>query len=132
MTIQRVPWSDSAAHGLSHALPDPIMPIVEQEVRAGVSMLWECRDDSHHAYCVTRVDANPLELVVVAFEGQGMLVFGPLFVAAAHARGLPIRAHVTQPAVERMLRRLGLQRSEIILRATPAQREPAARQARAA
>lgn len=115
--IRRIAWCDEAALGLSRALVGPILGIVESEVRAGVSMLWECRDDTHHAYCVTRVDFNPTEFVIVAFEGSGMLTFGPEFVEAARSRGIPARVHTVSPVVARLLRRLKFELQEYVLRA---------------
>lgn len=110
-------WSEEAERGLSKALPCPIIrSIVADEVRGGVARLWLCHDDTHRAWAVTRIDRNPQELVVVAFEGTGMLTFGPQFVAAAKAGRMPLRAHVTSPIVARLLRRLGLSQSEMILR----------------
>lgn len=115
--IKRVAWSPDADRGLARALPDSLLrAIVQGEVERGVSMLWECEDELHHAYCVTRVDTNPTEFVVVAFEGSGMMTFGKEFIAAARSRNIPLRAHVTNPVVERLLRRLTLKRSEVVLR----------------
>lgn len=116
--IRRVPWSEDVERGLSRALPDPVIrSIVAGEVRAGVSRLWECEEGPHRAYVVTRVDTHPTELVIVAFEGSGMHVFAPHFIGAARAYGVPVRAHVTNPVVERLIRRFGFQREEVILRA---------------
>lgn len=117
--IAQVPWSQEASDGLSRALPNAVIrSIVEAEVIRGQSQLWECKDETHKAFVVTRVDANPVELVVVAFEGSGMQHFGKYFIDAANARGIPLRAHVTNPIVERLLRRLGVKREygEVIVR----------------
>lgn len=116
-SITQVDWSDAADAGLARALPNAdIRAIVGNEVRAGVSRLWLCRDGEHEAYMVTRVDLNPTQLVIVAFEGSGMRAFGPWVIERAHAAGIPVRAHVTDPRVERLLR-IGLRfkRSEVIL-----------------
>lgn len=116
--IKLVPWSDEVDAGLKRALPnDLIRNIVAQEVRVGVSQCWRCEEGVHAAYVVTRLDTNPTEWVVVAFEGTGMQRFGQHFVEAAKSRGVTLRAHVTSPVVERLLRRLGLSRSEVVLRA---------------
>lgn len=116
--IRRITWSDEADRGLSRALPNALIrSIVAAEVQSGTSMLWDCENDTHHAYVVTRVDANPTEFVIVAFEGTGMLTFGPEFVAAARSRGIPLRAHVTNPIVARLLRKLGMRVDEWVLRA---------------
>lgn len=115
--IKQIAWCDEARDGLSKALPYPlIMSIVEQEVRLGVSQLWRCENDLHQAYVVTRMDTNPTEWVIVAFQGTGMQQFGKLFVDAAADRKVTLRAHVTNPVVERLLRRLGLKRDEVVLR----------------
>lgn len=115
--IKQVAWSDAADRGLARALPSSeIRSIVADEVRRGIARLWHCRDGTHEAYAVTRIDLNPTQLVLVAFEGSGMNVFGPWFIARAHAQGIPVRAHVTDPRVERLLR-IGLRfrRSEVVL-----------------
>jgi hypothetical protein len=116
--IRLTQWNDEVDKGLSRALPDAVIRgIVAAECRAGISQVWECADDAHHAFVVTRLDANPTEWVVVAYEGSGMHIFGPLFLRAARERNIPLRAHVTSEVVERLLRRLGLRREEVILRA---------------
>lgn len=116
-SIKQVEWSDAADRGLARALPNSaVLEIVENEVRSGIARLWHCREGEHEAYCVTRIDLNPTQLVIVAFEGSGMKVFGPWFIARAHAQGIPVRVHVTDPRVERLLR-IGLRfrRSEVVL-----------------
>lgn len=114
--IRQVPWSAEASERLTRALPGAVRDIVAREVLTNVAQLWECTDDHHSAFVVTRIDVNPLELVVVAYEGSGMMHFGPYFLEWARTRGMPCRAHVTSPVVERLLRKLKLFRSEVILR----------------
>lgn len=80
-------------------------------------MLWECRDDKHAALCVTRVDANPTEFVIVAFEGTGLLTFAPYFIEVARERGIPLRAHTTSRFMLRLLRRVGFRLEEYVARA---------------
>lgn len=117
MNIVAQPWSDAAGSGLAKALPDALIrSIVQSEVERGIAKLWRCEDEAHSAWVVTRLDANPTEWVIVAFEGTGMHRFGTYFVQAAKMQGVTLRAHVTSPVVERLLRRLGLERSEVILR----------------
>lgn len=115
--IERVAWSPDAERVLSRALAPLIVPIVADEVRRGLSMLWECKEGTHHAYCVTRVDDNPREFVVVAFAGSGLMTFGPHFVAAARSRNIPLRAHTTSPVIVRLVRPLGFRHAEYVLRA---------------
>lgn len=112
--IHRIEWNDHAANGLRRALTTPVLAIVEREVRSGVSMLWECKTDKHHAYCVTRIDQNPLEWVFVAFEGTGLEMFAKDFIAAADQRRIPIRLHTTSEVLLRLVRRLGFQRREFV------------------
>lgn len=116
--IRTVPWTPEIAQKLSRALGSAlVLELVGEEVRQGISQLWECSNDQHRAYCVTRLERNPVEWCVVAYEGSGMMQFGPLFVEAARARSIPLRAHVASPVVERLLRRIGLKRSEVVMRA---------------
>ena len=85
-------------------------------MRTGRSRLWHCVAGKYRAYVVTRVDLNPTQLVIVAFEGSGMAVVGPWFIERAHAQGIPVRAHCTDPRVERLLRmRLKFRRAEVVL-----------------
>jgi len=114
--IRQVSWSAQASDRLARALPGAVRELVAREVMSGIALLWECTDQYHSAYVVTRIDPNPTELVIVAYEGSGMMHFGPYFLQWARDRGLPVRAHVTNPLVERLLRRLKLYRSEVILR----------------
>lgn len=115
--IRQVPWSDDIAQKLSRALGGTlVLGLVGEEVRRGISQLWECADERHKAYVVTRLDTSPVEWCIVAYEGSGMMHFGPMFISAARKRGIPIRAHVASPIVERLLRRLGMQRSEVVVR----------------
>lgn len=115
--VNQIAWTSDVDQALARALPNPVIrDIVAAEVRAGVSRLWHCRDELHEAYVVTRVDLNPSQLVVVAFEGSGMRAFGPWFIERAHAAGIPVRAHTVDPRVERLLRMgLKFKRSEVIL-----------------
>lgn len=116
--ITRIAWCEAASAGLARALQGPILQIVEAEVRRGQSMLWECSDELHHAYCVTRVDNNPIEFVVVAFEGTGMMTFAAPFIEAAKSRGIPMRIHTVSPVVARLVRKLGFdfESMELVLR----------------
>jgi hypothetical protein len=114
--ITRIAWSDAVDRGLARALPEMIRSIVAAECRAGVSQVWECDEGAHHAYVVTRVDANPTEWVMVAFEGSGMHKFAPAFIAAARERGIPMRVHTVSPVIARLLRPLGFQQTEYVLR----------------
>lgn len=103
--IRQVPWSDAAAAGLSRALPPRTLGYIACEVRQGIAQLWHCQSAEHEAYCVTRIDDNPLTLVIVAFEGTGMLHFAPAFIDAARSRGLRLRAHTESEQLARVLRR---------------------------
>lgn len=115
--IRQVPWTDDVAQRLSRALGGTlVLGLVGEEVKRGISQLWECSDDRHKAYVVTRLDTTPLEWCIVAYEGSGMMHFGPMFISAARTRGVPIRAHVASPVVERLLRKLGMRRSEVVVR----------------
>jgi hypothetical protein len=119
MNIASQPWSAEADAGLAKAMPDAVIrSIVQAEVERGISKLWRCEDGEYSAWVVTRLDDNPPEWVIVAFEGTGMHRFGRHFVQAAKTQRVTLRAHVTNPVVERLLRPLGLRRSEVILRAS--------------
>lgn len=114
--ITRIEWCEDAERGLARAIDGPILQIIAHEVRAGVSMLWKCEHEQHRAYCVTRVDLNPTEFVIVAFEGTGMHVFAPSFIEAAASRNIPMRAHTVSPVVARLVRRFGFREAEYVMR----------------
>ena len=114
--IRQVAWTAPARAGLARALPPATLDFIEAEVRAGISALWECSQAEHHAYCVTRVDQNPTTFVIVAFEGTGMHLFAPSFIAAAESRNLPMRAHTVSPIVARLIRRYGFRTAEFVCR----------------
>ena len=114
--IRQAQWCDRAAMGLSRALPPQTLHYVGREVCRGISQLWECSSDPDHAWCVTRIDRNPTTLVIVAFEGTGIVRFAPPFIEAARARRLPIRAHTVSRGMARLLeRRLQFQLREYLL-----------------
>jgi hypothetical protein len=117
--IKQIPWSAAAESHMRHEAAGQCIPYLRAEVEAGVAKLWHCKDDVSEAYMVTRFDRNPDELVVCYFEGQGMQKFCGQFVNEAHARGITVRAHTTQPLVARLVRRIGFTQSEFVLRAAP-------------
>lgn len=120
MTARALRWSDKAAKGLARALDPIVLELIAREVQSGLSTLWHCKSDAHEAFCVTRIDNNPREFVFVAFEGSGVLEFGPKFISAAKSLGLPMRLHTMSPVVARLVRRLGFdydpQHVEMIIR----------------
>jgi hypothetical protein len=117
--ITEIPWSDAAAARMKHPAGGACIDYLRREVADGVARLWHCKEGDHEAFMVTRLDQNPAELVVCYFEGTGMEKFGRIVVEASHARGIPVRAHTSQPLVARLLRRIGLHQSEIVLRSNP-------------
>jgi hypothetical protein len=114
--IRRVPWSDEAAAHMRHPAAGDCITYLRAEVESGVARLWHCKDEFSEAYMITRLDRNPDELVLCYFEGTGMQKFCGELVAAAHAQGIPVRAHTTQPLVARLGRRIGFKQSELVLR----------------
>lgn len=114
--IRTAQWSDGAAQVLSRALPPRTLRYIQAEVQRGISQLWECESEHHHAWCVTRIDRNPMTLVIVAFAGSGMLHFAPAFIGAASERGLRLRAHTMSEQLARVLgRRLRFAHREFVL-----------------
>lgn len=114
--ITRVSWDESAERAFLRALPDQLIrSIVSDEVRNGISRLWLCKSAEHAAYCVTRLENNPREFVIVAFEGTGMHLFANSFIHAADSQHLAIRAHIANPVMTRLLRKYGFRPRETIL-----------------
>ena len=105
---------------MRHAAAGKCIEFLREEINRGISELWHFKDDRDEAYVITRIDENPREFVVCYFEGSGMQKFGRLIVGAAHAKGMPVRAHTSQPAVARLLRRIGLSIDEMVLRSKAA------------
>jgi imidazolonepropionase-like amidohydrolase len=117
--IQQLAWSEEAEARMRHPAAGKCIEFLRREVEQGIAKLWRFWDVRDEAYCITRLDSNPDELVVCYFEGSGMLKFGREILAASHSQGIPVRAHTTQPAVARLMRRAGLAHSEFVLRSTP-------------
>jgi len=116
VSINRISWNESADRAFLRALPDSLIrSIVADEVRTGVSRLWLCKSAEHTAYCITRLDNNPREFVIVAFEGTGLHLFAPSFIHAADSQNLAIRAHIANPVMTRLLRKYGFRPRETIL-----------------
>jgi hypothetical protein len=114
--IREIAWTQDVHERLEHPAAADALPFLRREVEAGVSQLWECQDDGRTLYVVTRLDRNPDEWVMCYARGSGAVHFGREFVALADRKGWRMRAHTTNPAVERLTRRLGFQRSEIVMR----------------
>jgi hypothetical protein len=117
--IRQEPWTPEAEARMRSPAAGNCITFLRAEVERGISQLWHFKDESDEAYCITRTDLNPRELVVCYFEGSGMRKFGRLVVQSAHAKGIPVRAHTSQPAVARLLRPLGLELDEMVLRSKP-------------
>lgn len=93
------------------------VPILVNEVRRGVSQLWQCRDDRHELFVITRVDSTPPEWCVCWVCGTGTQIFAPLFIAVARSKGWRLRAHVDNLARARLFRRIAnFQIEEYVLR----------------
>jgi len=114
-----IPWSAEAEARMQHPASGACIQYLKGEVERGIARLWRCEHGVDLAYMVTRLDRCPDELVVCYFEGSGLRKFGRAILAAAHSRGVPVRAHTTQPAVARLLRAAGLFHSEFVLRSRP-------------
>ena len=120
MLIERIPWSEDAEAHMRNEAGRHCLPFLRAEVIRGRSKLWRCTDGPSLAHVVTRLDANPLELVIAYAEGRDMHKFAPWFIDSAHTRGIPLRIHTDSSAMARLLRqRWGLQLQEYVLRTAP-------------
>ena len=117
--IRQLPWSAEAEAHLKSAAAERCLAPLRDEVQRGIAQLWHFKDDTDEAYCITRTDLNPREFVVCYFEGSGLTKFGKVLRDAAHAKGIPMRAHTSQPAVARLIRRLNMKIQEYVLRSDP-------------
>jgi hypothetical protein len=116
--IRLEPWNDFAQRALERVEGLGVID-VSREVREGVSQLWHCTDpDGSNGYVVTRLEQRPsgIEWVFVAGVGRGFYKFVQVFIDAAAAAGVPIRAHVHRPGMVRMYDRIGFKVSEYVLR----------------
>lgn len=111
-----VAWDDEAKTMLAQALSAETLPIVEDEISKGISLLWRCESESGFAFMVTREEFNPHELVIVACVGKNVFQFAEFFFRAAEKKNASIRVHVIKKSLLRLWERLGLKTSEYVLR----------------
>lgn len=97
------------------------------QVRAGIAQLFRFTNSLDCLYVVTRVDRDPTEWAICYARGTGVATFGPLIIAVARSKGMPLRVHVdaflqaAQPSRVRLFRRLGFSVSEYVLRCSHGQ-----------
>jgi len=122
--IRLIPWDRDAERGLARAAGDALADIRDQ-VERGIAQLWECENELHHAYCVTRLErySAGTEWCIVLFEGRGVREFLPFFVRAAAERGITVRIHVQGLARVRIARSLGFTLREYVLEVTHGRRQ---------
>lgn len=114
--IKRIPWSVEVDVRLTHQAGRDCVPWLREQVIAGVAKLWHCVDGKHEAYIITRMCLTPPELVICYAEGTGLHRFAPEFIAAARAKGVPMRAHTTSQFMVRYARRFGFELQEYVMR----------------
>jgi hypothetical protein len=118
--IRLVQWSAEAEHLLGRALNAGGIADIREEVRRGVSQLWEFADElGQCGYAVTRVERYPSgdEWCWVACAGRDFMKYARLLKLEAERRGLTVRVHLTSKAMQRWYGRLGFKVSETIMRA---------------
>ena len=115
--IRLEPWNDFAERAIAR-IEGACMVDIRREVQIGRSQLWHCSHERKHGYVVTRLEERESgrEWVLVAGVGKGFHEFVPFFIAAAAARGLPLRAHVNRCGMVRMYERVGFHISEYVVR----------------
>jgi hypothetical protein len=101
---------------LKDAAGEVCVPLLIREIRAGVSRLWECRDDTDCLYVITRLDRNPDELVICYIQGTGARKFVPWFVERAREYLTPVRLHTTSKTILRLARPYGFRLAEYVAR----------------
>jgi hypothetical protein len=115
-TISQLPWTAQIERELTVPESADCIEYLAREVQSGLSQLWECSDGEDTLRVITRVDQNPRELVICLVVGTGVEKFGPLFIAAARSKGLPMRMHTMSAAMARLCKRLGFVMAEYVLR----------------
>jgi len=118
--IRLTTWSDAAERQLGRALNPNGITDIRDEVRRGISQLWELSDELGQAgYAVTRLERYPsgIEWCWVACAGRDFMKYARLMQQEAERRGLTVRVHLTSRAMQRWYSRLGFKVSETIMRA---------------
>jgi len=117
--IRLTTWSAEAARCLGRALNAGGLLDIQDEVRRGLSQLWEFTDEHGLAgYAVTRLERYPsgIEWCWVACAGRDFMKYARLLQLEAERRGLTVRVHLTSRAMQRWYGRLGFEVSETIMR----------------
>lgn len=111
--IKQIPWADSI-DSLVKISAGNDKDIIKAQVMAGHSQLWKCTYQDKCAFIVTRIDRD--ELVIVLFEGSGIVAFMPFFIQRADELNLSIRAHIKRKGLIRIGQKLGFQLDHYIMR----------------
>lgn len=104
--IRELPWSEDVTAKLTHLASRECLPLLANEVRAGVSQLFECTDGVDTLHVVTRLDRTPDELVICYVQGSGVRKFIPQFIERARQLGVPVRMHTTDERVLHLCQRV--------------------------
>ncbi len=115
--IVDIDWQESFNELFDIGVLDCVEEIA-QEVKTGVSQLWECTSEKYHGYCITRVEKHHFgnELVIVYVQGSGLRYFFQYFLRFAKQHQMVIRCHVETESRKRMYESLGFEFSEYVLR----------------
>lgn len=107
-------WNGSAADCLS-AVDSLDLELTQMEIECGISQLWKFNEDG---YAVTKLrrEGNEVQLILVACAGKHFADYLPLFVNAAHEKGITCYVMVHNPAMRRMYMKAGFVDHHFVLR----------------
>ncbi len=115
MQVTRLDWPEIVPPKLQKAC-DCDLDIVANEVKEGVSHLYQLTSDKADLLVVTRGEIYPdcKELVIVCVAGEGMEQVGQFLIDNARALGFDsIRYHCKNQATQRLYERYGFAGEEV-------------------
>ena len=124
--IQHNHWLDNATAGLTFCLRDAL-PILKQQVNAGVAQLWEIHTTKGKSWMVSRVEQinNTRELVICCYQGCDLETVTPIIYHCAAQQGIDsIRYHTHRKGLNRLVIDLGFTPYETVYRKTLKQPQP--------
>lgn len=115
MRLELVKWSEPFANSVGKALGSDSL-FIQQEVEKGIAQAWLFKDgDTILGSAVTRLETDTL--VVIAYEGKDVHIFGDLIVRIAEHKKLPYaRFHTQRPGLIKLLAELNPEPLEYVIK----------------
>lgn len=121
MNVERIAWCDEATERLREPARGDLH-FIRAEVESGIAVLWRITGEAE-GLLVTRTEMLFREVVLVVGAGKNCVPIYEHFIGIAHRAGFEVRTHIVRPGLERILSRLGLYRSEVVMRSRNGQQK---------